>query len=324
MSDNPHQKATKSTFPEQDHTYAPVATIKDVFEAVAAADGADYGVVPWENSTHGVVTFTLSCLADRAGAYAGLVVCGEVYTDVHHYLLGYRNPNPNPDPNPDAPGGGKAAGGDRGAGAGAAGGVPECDLSHVQKVYSHPQAFGQTQAFMGRHLRAAEAVDVSSTSRAAEVASRDRTGAGAAVAGVLAAEAFGLDVLARCIEDRDDNITRFFVLRRKEEGVMKEEEEVAGGKVEGAGGYKSLVSFTVPHKAPGALATVLDVFRKYGLNLTSINSLPSLIQPFQYLFFVEFEGSREHDPEDKVKSALEEVDRVAESWRWLGSWERQR
>lgn len=77
----------------------------------------------------------------------------------------------------------------------------------------------------------------------------------------------------------------------------------------------------VPHRTPGALASVLDVFRTYGLNLTDINSMPGLVRPFQHLFFVEFEGSRGHDPEGKVKSALGEVGRVAESCRWLGSWE---
>lgn len=335
---HPSSKATKSAFSEQAHAYQPVATIKDVFEAVAAGDAA-YGVVPFENSTHGVVTFTLGFLADREGAYRDLSVCGEVYIDVHHCLLGYKDPQP------------AGAGGDGDAKqqsqsqsqsqaatatATAAPAAPEHPLGHVQKVYSHPQAFGQTQAFLGAHLRGAEAVDVSSTSRAAELASLDRTGATAAVAGEIAAGAFGLDVLARNIEDRDDNTTRFFVLRRgrrrdgeeherEREGTKDEqEEEGEEEEKERRRGYKSLVSFTVPHKAPGALASVLDVFRTYGLSLTSINSLPSLVQPFHYLFFVEFEGSSDHDPEGRVKRALEEVDRVAEGWRWLGSWERQR
>lgn len=204
-------------------------------------------------------------------------------------------------------------------------------------MLSHPQAFGQCNAFLSTYLRGVDTVDVSSTSKAAETASRDGSGATAAIAGEIAAEMFGLDVLARCIEDRDDNTTRFFVLRRKtteEEEEEKDEEEGQGAshddlvvcKEEGrkGKGYKSLVSFRVPHKSPGALAGVLDVFSKYGLNLTSINSLPSLMQPFQYLFFVEFEGSRHHDPEDKVRNALGEIDQVAEGWRWLGSWERQR
>lgn len=285
-----------------------MATIKDVFDAVAAG-AADYGVVPFENSTHGVVTFTLGHLADRGGDYGELSVCGEVYIDVHHFLLGRaRTGTDDHQPEPVA----------------VAKGKPQHDLSHVRRVYSHPQAFGQTQAFVSRYLPAGvETIDVSSTSKAAEMAGLDASGETAAISNESAAAAFGLDVLARCIEDRDDNTTRFFVLRRGRAGGGAGEAE-QGGERGGARGHKSLVSFTVPHRAPGALADVLDVFRKVGLNLTSINSLPSLIQPFQYLFLVEFDGSRYHDPEGKVEAALSEVAKVAESSRWLGSWENRR
>ncbi|KAJ4423957.1 prephenate dehydratase [Gnomoniopsis sp. IMI 355080] len=326
-----HQ-ATKSAFSEEQYEYTPVVTIKDVFDAVQAGS-AEIGVVPFENSTHGVVNTTLDNLADRAQSYADLNVCGEVYLDVHHFLLGYKQrqsasvhspqqqqqqqyhlnavgtfgqeeatgtstPTQN-NPHPLRP---RAK--------------PLAPLDHVQRVLSHPQAFGQTNAFLSTYLRGVDCVDVSSTSKAAETASRDETGATAAIAGEIAAEMFGLDVLARSIEDRDDNTTRFFVLRRRGEGT---DEGNGEGEADGKG-YKSLVSFTVPHRSPGALAGVLDVFRKHGLNLTSINSLPSLIQPFQYLFFVEFEGSRHNDPDGSVKGALEEVDQVAQGWRWLGSW----
>lgn len=301
---------------------------------------ADLGVVPFENSTHGVVTFTLDGLADRAGRLADLSVCGEVYLDVHHFLLGYKAKKTVADADAGAGAGDNskdpvphlatASTFDQGAAAAETG----TSLSHIRRVQSHPQALGQCDAFLSSRLAGAERVDVSSTSRAAELAAADRTGATAAVAGEMAAGAFGLDVLARCIEDRDDNTTRFFVLRRRrgretegQEGPEDSKEgdgESGGGGGSSSKGYKSLVSFTVPHRAPGALAGVLDVFRKYGLNLTSINSLPSLIQPFQYLFFVEFEGSRHHDPEGRVAGALGEIDRVAEGWRWLGSWERRR
>lgn len=322
-----------------------MVTIKDVFDAVQGGS-AEFGVVPFENSTHGVVNFTLDNLADRAQTYADLSVCGEVYLDVHHFLLGYKQEQQQQQQQaPNAllsaqqhliNAAGTFGGGQEEAAAAAGTSTPTQNnpnplrprakplgsLGHVQRVLSHPQAFGQTNAFLSTYLRGVDCVDVSSTSKAAETASRDETGATAAIAGEIAAEMFGLDVLARCIEDRDDNTTRFFVLRRRKLGGSGEEHD---GHGEGAGkGHKSLVSFTVPHRSPGALAGVLDVFRKYGLNLTSINSLPSLIQPFQYLFFVEFDGSRHHDPEGKVKSALEEVDKVAEGWRWLGSWESAR
>lgn len=323
--------------------------IKDVFDAVQAGS-AEFGVVPFENSTHGVVNFTLDGLADRAQAYADLSVCGEVYLDVHHYLLGYKQKQHQHQQHQHVnPTKSNSSGRQEEASAAAdtastptqnnnnltplrpRAAEPLEPVGHVQRVLSHPQAFGQTNAFLSTYLRGVDCVDVSSTSKAAETASQDETGATAAIAGEIAAEMFGLDVLARCIEDRDDNTTRFFVLRRRrgtsgaKTGGDDLQQEKSREKDSGESkGHKSLVSFTVPHRSPGALAGVLDVFRKYGLNLTSINSLPSLIQPFQYLFFVEFEGSRHHDPEGRVKSALEEVDKVAEGWRWLGSWESAR
>jgi prephenate dehydratase len=324
---------------DKQHVLTPGA---EVFDCVQSSRSA-YGVVPFENSTHGTVTFTLDSLADRAGEYVDVVVCDEVYLDVHHFLLG-RLPGPPPSSvstssgfAPAVPGQGKEEGEEE-----PKKGVPLASLSHVRRVYSHPQAFGQTSAFRHRHLRHAESVDVSSTSRAAELAAVDPTGASAAIASEWAGKAAGLDVLARCVEDREDNTTRFFVLRRR--GGREEElehgragsmgmekgdcEEDGDGNGNGNGNpayeggkYKSLVSFTVPHRQAGALADVLDCFRARALNLTSISSVPSLDAPFQYLFFVEFEGSRYDDPEGRVSGVLGDLESVAERWRWLGSWQ---
>lgn len=218
---------------------------------------------------------------------------------MHHCLLGYAQPSASSSE------------------------TEKASLAHVKRVYSHPQAWGQVTRFMRERLRGIETIDVSSTSRAAALAKADATGSSAAVSSALAAEVQGLEVLARNIEDRDDNTTRFFVLRKTEDTTAATEapqqtEARAGG--EDGKKYKSLVSFTVPHSAPGALADVLDCFRAGGLNLTSINSRPSLREPFQYVFFVEFEGHRYDDPEGRVQDVLEGIARVAQSWRWLGSW----
>ncbi|KAK4135420.1 PDT-domain-containing protein [Trichocladium antarcticum] len=227
-----HQ-ATRLAFPdERRYQLEPTGTIKEVFDRVQSGHAA-YGVVPFENSTHGTVTFTLDALADRAAEYAAISVCDEVYLDVHHFLLGRLPPSPGPaspppPPPPPPPLPSPSSSSDLR-------GVPLCSLDHVVRVYSHPQAHGQTAAF-----------------------------------------------------------------------------------------YKSLVSFTVPHRRPGALADVLGCFRGRGLNLTSISSVPSLVGPFQYLFFVEFEGSRFDDPEGRVSGAFGDLERVAERWRWLGSWRDRR
>ncbi len=121
----------------------------------------------------------------------------------------------------------------------------------------------------------------------------------------------GLSVLAEGMEDFEGNSTRFFILRRKED-VLDEADE--------AEAYKSLVSFTVDHTQPGALARCLGVFGQVGLNLTSINSRP-VGSPWHYIFFVEFEGRIRKDGEGgAVNEALGELTKVAKEWRWLGSW----
>ena len=306
-----------------------------VFDEVQSG-ATTYGVVPFENSTHGTVSFTLDALADRTECYGDVSVCGEVYLDVHHFLLG-RLPPSSP---PSSTSSSQTAPPQSSLQQPKA--TPLTSLSHIRRVYSHPQAFGQTGAFFRKHLAGIECIEVSSTSRAAELAASDATGTSAAVAGEITASAFGLDVLARCIEDRDDNTTRFFVLRkgdataalpsigtpRQQQQQQQQQEAQSKGKDPYGKDYKTLVSFTVSHSTPGALADVLGCFKRHALNLTSINSLPSLIAPFQYLFFVEFEASRFDDPEGRVRRLREDVkeagDDVVQRWRWLGSWRNQR
>ncbi|KAM7204972.1 P-protein [Rhypophila sp. PSN 637] len=307
-----HQ-ATKSAFPEPQWELKATTTIRDVFDVVQAGD-ATYGVVPFENSTHGTVIFTLDCLADRSDTYTDIAVCSEIYLDVHHFLLGKIDPQASSSSEPHAtseiqehPS------------------KPLTSLAHIQRIYSHPQAFGQSGLFLQKYLKGVELIDVSSTSKAAALAAVDDTGTSAAIAGEIAASIVdGLDILARNVEDRDDNTTRFFVIYKKgEEQQLPPLTTTRSGEEEGK--YKSLVSFTVAHRTPGALADVLDCFKKLGLNLTSINSLPSLIEPFQYLFFVEFEvggiPGADVDTDERLRKLEEMVKGVpAERWRFLGSW----
>jgi prephenate dehydratase len=327
----------------------------DIFETTQSGR-ASYGVVPFENSTNGSVVFTLDHFADREGQYPDLCVCAEVYLDVHHCLLGHFQDLPSSSSSSPWPGGAlpqiqEAGSTNSPTLSGQSTPTPAHptpqpprtrplgSLSHIQRIYSHPQAFGQCARFLHAFLKGVETVDVSSTSRAAEMVKNDSSGASAAISSAIAAEMHGLDVLGRNIEDREDNTTRFFVLRKGTDHGEGEGEAFPvprrGGPIhdhEGQGDdtahpwtrTKSLVSFRVPHTSPGALAAVLEVFRANGLNLTSINSRPSLAEPFRYIFFVEFEGHRFQDPDGRVKRTLEGIEAVAESSRWLGSWDNMR
>jgi prephenate dehydratase len=273
------------------------------------SDEAALGVVPFENSTNGAVIFTLELLADRHNSYPDITVSGEAYLDVSHYLLGHKaiQRNTSTDfqvsgtctPTLSAPSPAQPRT------------KPLCDLKHIQRLYTHPQAWGQCDIFLSTYLKGVEHIDVSSTSRAAELVKEDTSGTSAAIASSLAAEIHNLDVLAKGIEDRPDNTTRFLIIRKG----IDEKAKSSSAK------SKSLISFSVDHRSPGSLAQVLESFREYALNLTSINSRPTKMVPFQYIFFVEFEGSKLYDPEGKVKGALENVERHVQYWRWLGSWE---
>ncbi|KAB8300291.1 hypothetical protein EYC80_000490 [Monilinia laxa] len=302
VSSYTHQAAL-GCFDKEKYNYQPAISISDVFEAVQSGQ-VELGVVPFENSTNGAVIFTLELLADRHSLYKDVTICGEAYLDVSHCLLGYVSPADSPvmsgtctpttsKPSPVKP---KT--------------TPQSSLNHIQRIYTHPQAYGQCEAFLGTYLKGVERLDVSSTSRAAEIVKGDKTGTSAAIASSLAADIHRLDILAKGIEDREDNTTRFLVLRK---GV-----DTCATKVNVAA--KSMITFTIDHRTPGALADVLDCFRRYQLNLTSINSRPTKIIPFQYIFFVEFEGSKLSDPEGKVAGALENLNKYTQDWRWLGSW----
>ncbi|PNY23458.1 prephenate dehydratase [Tolypocladium capitatum] len=311
-----HQ-AVRQVFPEDNWDLRPVATIDDVFDQVQDREVLA-GVVPFENSTNGSVVFTLDNLADRDGRYEDITVDGEIFVDVHHCLVGRKNPHPlledntdsgtrtptATDPSPSKP---KSK--------------PLSSLRHIKRLYSHPQAFGQCNAFISTYLKGVEIFEASSTSKAAEIVSADRTGTWAAISNELAANLHGLDTLGKSIEDREDNTTRFLIIGTNPS--IPEDWHLAKQSI-AKSGSKSLVSFTVPHTSPGALEDVLSCFKEFNLNLTSINSRPSLLAPFQYIFFVEFEGHKYDDPDGRVKGALDKISRVAGSWRWLGSWERYR
>src|SRR5581483_6480601 len=105
-----------------------------------------------------------------------------------------------------------------------------------------------------------------------------------------------------------DNITRFFVL-----GSFDQQKP--------SGEDKTFILFKVDHRRPGALCDALKIFKDHNINLTKIDSRPSLQRPSHYVFFIEFQG---HRKDEEVQKALSEIEEFCLDIKVLGSYPNQR
>lgn len=230
-------------------------------------------------------------------------VCGEHYLTVHHCLLARKNPSSQDNGHEDYP--------------------------SIRKLYTHPQAWGQCDTFLAKHFKGVERQDVSSTSKAAEIVSQDDDGQSGAIASRFAAEHHDLTVLAENIEDRADNTTRFLVLGNiQSERTSRIYFDQVKGPVrvdesEPAVSRKTLISFLLSQDAPGALADALLVFKAHGVNLTSINTRPSLRQAWRYVFLVEGERVLTAENSEAVARIIHSLEAVTECCRDWGTWKDQ-
>ncbi len=157
----------------------------------------------------------------------------------------------------------------------------------VRRILSKPEVFAQCRNWLRAEMPGRELVPVSSTAKAAEIAARE-PGA-AAIAGKLAAEVYRLEIVAPEIQDLTGNMTRFLVIGR------------SCGRATGRD--KTSLMFAVKHQA-GSLHRALGSFRKYGINMTKIESRPNKLKAWEYLFFVDLEG---HAEDPKVRQALKDL-----------------
>ena len=191
-------------------------------------------------------------------------ICAEVQLRIHHHLLG------------------------------------KTERSEIQQVHSKPQALSQCRDWLANHLPAARMVETSSTTVAAELASKEP--GTAAIASLPAARHYGLDVIATEIEDNPDNITRFAVIGHTPAART--------------GRDKTALILELAHQ-PGALADAMAIFKRNRMNLTWIESFPMRNTNKEYLFFIEFEG---HPTEIRSRRALASLERKAVRVEILGSY----
>jgi chorismate mutase/prephenate dehydratase len=177
------------------------------------------------------------------------------------------------------------------------------ELARVQRVYSHAQSLAQCSAWLNQNLPRAERVPVASNAEAAERASRE-AGAGA-IAGEAAAERYGLQLLARAIEDDPNNTTRFLVL----------------GALDPAPTGRDRTSLVMSaENKPGAVHALLAPLAENGVSMTRIESRPARAMRsalWEYVFFIDLEG---HAGDARVAAALAELRRKAPFLKVLGSY----
>ncbi len=237
----------------------PVSSISAIFSEVESQH-CQFGVVPVENSTEGVVTHTLDRFISSS-----LKICGEVEIRVQHNLMGHVS-----------------------------------NLSDITEVYSHQQSLAQCRNWLDANLPHAIRTAVSSNAEAARLVSDSSDKM--AIAGVVAADLYNLNILEKNIEDESDNTTRFIVIGQQEP--------------EPTGSDKTSLLVSTSNKA-GSLHRILQPFAQYGISMSHIESRPSKQGLWDYVFFIDVNG---HHQDENVSKALEALKENINLLNILGSY----
>ncbi|MEY3807487.1 MAG: chorismate mutase [Pseudomonadota bacterium] len=235
------------------------STINDIFTAVENGN-CQFGVVPVENSTEGIISHTL----DRF-LTSPLKICGEVEIRVHQNLMGLVD-----------------------------------SLENVTEVFSHQQSLAQCRQWLDKHLPNAIRTAVSSNTEAARLASVNKQAV--AIAGIVAAEIYELNVLEKNIEDEPNNTTRFIIIGQQTSASTGNDKT-------------SLVVST--GNQPGALHRILEPFAHFDIGMVHIESRPSRQGLWDYVFFIDIEG---HSDDDDVAQALAILKDNVNMLKLLGSY----
>ena len=236
--------------------------LPDVFDAVEKGD-ADLGLVPVENSIEGSIVRTFDLLNERT-----LRAQGETVLRIVHCLIAN----------------------------------PGVEAGDVKRVYSHPQALGQSREYLER--RGLEPVAAYDTAGSVKTIKEQDLMDAAAIASRRAAEVYGMDVLEKGIETHKENYTRFLVIGREEPKPT--------------GADKTSLAFVVEHR-PGTLVKALNALAKRHINLCKIESRPIVGTPWEYIFFIDIHG---HVDDPEIAKALEELRGQTRYIKHLGSYPR--
>jgi prephenate dehydratase len=253
---------------DQDVDLLPAVSVQAALDA--ARDGtADAALVPIENSVEGAVSVTLDELANGKR----LVIVDEVVIPVRFSLLVR----------------------------------PGTALADIGRLATHPHAQAQVRRWLATNLPGASVIPAMSTAAAAAALLEEPPPFDAAVSPRIAADIYGLEVLADDIQDTDEATTRFVLVR------------LPGTIPEPSGADKTTLSLFMHLDQPGALLAILTEFAVRGVNMTRIESRPTRKALGDYYFSVDIEG---HVSDSRVSEALMGLHRVCLDVRFLGSYPR--
>jgi len=273
------EMATLHYFPEG--KLLPLKSFQDVFDAIGSGK-VEYIVVPVENSIEGSINEIYDLLLQTK-----MNVIAEIYQRVRHCLIANK------------------------------------DAKNIRYVYSHPQALAQCREYLQKkRLKPVPAYD---TAGAAKMIKEKKMMDSAAIASRRAAQLYDMEVLDEGIEDRKNNYTRFFVLSSKKKTEKKKKEKSLKNDLhdiddheDGHPTYKTSIIFSVRH-IPGALFGILGEFAVRRINLTKIESRPTKETPWEYNFYVDFDG---HLQSKAVHEALLSIKSKTSYIKVLGSYKK--
>lgn len=255
-------EALKKYASGMEYTAAEFSSIPEIIAAVRD-NIADEAIVPIENSIEGAVNATM----DMIGLEVDLLIKAELIIPIREHLMVRKG----------------------------------TDIHGIKYVLSHPQPLGQCRNFLAGQLPYAQVQVACSTAAAAEEVAKGAPGY-AAVGSLAAAEAYGLEIVKKDIQDNDNNHTRFVVVGRTQTART--------------GKDRTSIAFSTDD-VPGSLYKILGIFNLWDINLSRIESRPAKNKLGRYIFFVDLIGHRE---DENLKDALTMVKKKTSFFKFLGSY----
>ncbi len=177
------------------------------------------------------------------------------------------------------------------------------EYQKIINVYSHPQALGQCRNYI--QSKKLEPIPAFDTAGAVKFIKENKMMKSAAIASKRAAEIYDMKILEEGIEDKQNNFTRFFVISQQ---LVKKP----------SGKDRTSIIFALEHK-PGSLYQILKEFFRKSINLTRIESRPTKETPWEYYFYVDFDG---HYNDEKVMLTLNRIKTQTKFFKLLGSYQK--